>query len=37
MAETYSAGVVTAYGAAVRGGYNGTYEQWCEDMETIFE
>lgn len=35
MAETYSAGIVTAYGAAVRGGYDGTYEQWCEDMAQL--
>jgi hypothetical protein len=35
MAETYSAGIVTAYGAAVRGGYTGTYEQWCEDMAQL--
>lgn len=26
---TYNAGIVTAYGAAVRGGYTGTYEQFC--------
>lgn len=26
---TYDAGIVTAYGAAVRGGYTGTYEQFC--------
>lgn len=35
MAETYNAGVVTAYGAAVRGGYTGTYEQWCADMAQL--
>ena len=35
MAETYSAGIVTAYGAAVRGGYTGTYEQWCQDMANL--
>lgn len=35
MAETYSAGIVTAYGAAVRGGYTGTYEQWCQDMAQL--
>ena len=26
---TYDAGIVTAYGAAVRGGYTGTYEEFC--------
>ena len=26
---SYNAGIVTAYGAAVRGGYTGTYEQFC--------
>lgn len=26
--RTYSAGIVTAYGSAVRGGYTGTYEQF---------
>lgn len=31
----YSAGLVTAYGAAVRGGYRGTYEQWCQDMANL--
>ena len=30
--STYNAGVVTAYGAAVRGGYTGTYEEFCELM-----
>lgn len=29
MAGSYNAGIVTAYGAAVRGGYTGTYEQFC--------
>ena len=29
MSRTYSAGIVTAYGAAVRGGYQGTYEEYC--------
>lgn len=32
MSETYSAGIVTAYGAAVRGGYTGTYEQFCAEQ-----
>ena len=31
----YSAGLVTAYGAAVRGGYQGSYEQWCQDMANL--
>ena len=35
MSNTYSAGLVTAYGAAVRGGYRGTYEQWCQDMANL--
>ena len=26
---TYNAGVVTAYGSAVQGGYTGTYEEFC--------
>ena len=29
MSRTYSAGIATAYGAAVRGGYTGTYEEFC--------
>lgn len=32
MSNTYSAGVATAYGAAVRGGYTGTYAEWCAAM-----
>lgn len=32
MAITYSAGVVTAYGAAKKAGYTGTYEQFCQDQ-----
>ena len=32
MANTYDGGIVTAYGAAVRGGYNGTYEQFCTEQ-----
>lgn len=27
-----NAGIVTAYGAAVRGGYTGTYEQFCQQQ-----
>lgn len=37
MAETYSAGVVTAYGAAVRGGYTGTYEEFCAEQAKFAE
>lgn len=37
MAETYSAGVVTAYGAAVRGGYTGTYEEFCAEQAEFAE
>ena len=37
MAETYSAGVVTAYGAAVRAGYTGTYEQFCAEQAKFAE
>lgn len=32
MANTYDGGIVTAYGAAVRGGYTGTYEQFCTEQ-----
>lgn len=32
---TYDAGIVTAYGAAVRGGYIGTYEQYCTEQAHI--
>ena len=37
MAETSRAslGFVTSYGAARRGGYTGTYEEWCELMATV--
>jgi len=37
MAKTYSAGVATAYGAAVRGGYTGTYEDFCKDQAEFAE
>ena len=37
MANTYSAGIVTAYGAAKRGGYTGTYEQFCQDQAGFAE
>ena len=32
MSERYSAGVATAYGAALRGGYTGTYNDFCIDI-----
>ena len=32
---TYNAGVVTAYGSAVQGGYTGTYEQFCAQMANL--
>ena len=32
---TYSAGIATAYGAAVRGGYTGTYQQFCADLANL--
>jgi hypothetical protein len=35
MAKTYSAGVTTAYGAAKRGGYTGTYEKFCSDLAQL--
>ena len=28
----YPAGIVTAYGAAVKGGYTGTYEEFCQEQ-----
>ena len=34
---TYNAGVVTAYGSAVQGGYTGTYEQFCLDQAGFAE
>lgn len=37
MAETYPAGYVTAYGAAVRGGYTGTYEEFCAEQAKFAE
>ena len=37
MSRTYSAGVVTAYGAAKRGGYTGTYEQFCQALGDLAE
>lgn len=35
MSATYNAGIVTAYGAAVRGGYTGTYAQFCSDLADL--
>ena len=32
MHNTYSAGVVTAYGAAKKAGYTGTYEEFCAEQ-----
>ena len=32
MSKVIDAGISTAYGAAVRGGYTGTYEKFCEDL-----
>lgn len=32
MANTYSAGIVTAYGAAKRSGYTGTYDDFCRQQ-----
>ena len=37
MAKTYSSGIVTAYGAAVRGGYTGTYEEFCAQQAAFAE
>lgn len=37
MAKTYSAGVTTAYGAAKRGGYTGTYEEFCSDLAQLVD
>lgn len=40
MSVIYSAGVATAYGAAVRGGYTGTYAEFCTalgDLANVLE
>lgn len=37
MAKTYIAGTVTAYGAAVKGGYTGTYEEFCAEQAKFAE
>ena len=33
----YSAGIATAYGAAVKGGYTGTYAAFCEQQAHFAE
>lgn len=35
MSAPQNAGIVTAYGAAVRGGYQGTYEEFCAAMADL--
>lgn len=35
MSKTFDIGISTAYGAAVRGGYAGTYEQFCADLARL--
>lgn len=35
MSTTYSAGIATAYGAAVRGGYTGTYQDYCAELAAL--
>ena len=35
MSKTYSAGVVTAYGAALQGGYTGTYAQFVASLGAL--
>lgn len=35
MSQTTNAGIVTAYGAAVRGGYQGTYSDFCTDLANL--
>ena len=37
MSKTYSAGIVTAYGAAKRAGYQGTYEDFCRQQAQYAE
>lgn len=37
MSKTYSAGIVTAYGAAKRAGYQGTYEDFCRQQAEYAE
>jgi len=35
LSKLIDAGISTAYGAAVRGGYTGTYEKFCEDLAKL--
>ena len=35
MSKVKDGGITTAYGAAVRGGYAGTYEQFCADLARL--
>ena len=35
MSKTIDVGIATAYGAAVRGGYDGTYDKFCEDLAKL--
>ena len=38
--RTYSAGIVTAYGSAISGGYTGTYAEFCDalgDLANVLE
>ena len=35
MSKTYSAGIATAYGAAKRGGYQGSYTDFCNDIAEL--
>ena len=37
MSKVKDGGITTAYGAAVRGGYAGTYEQFCADLARLAE
>lgn len=37
MSNTYAAGTVTAYGAARRAGYKGTFAEYCEQMARYAE
>ena len=37
QSTTYTAGYVTAYGAAKRGGYTGTYEEFCAAVAGLAE
>lgn len=37
MSKVKNAGIVTAYGAAVRGGYTGTYEEFCDEQAHFAE